>query len=117
MVKKNKRLFFSKEDQLKEILSIYKNIKPDIKLRLAEFEQIWEHGSDLDLFCELAFCLFTPQSKAKSCSEAVEKLLDKKLILDGTEKQLSEELNIVRFRYTKAGSSFHQRQFTYCLRG
>jgi N-glycosylase/DNA lyase len=113
MVKKNKRLFLSKEDQLKKILSIYNNIKPDIKLRLAEFEQIWEHGSDLDLFCELAFCLFTPQSKAKSCSEAVEKLLDKKLILDGTENQLSEELNIVRFKYTKAKNLIEARKLFF----
>ena len=102
MVKRSNTQFKSKNEYLKEITNDYKNIKSDISTRLAEFEQMGKHGSNLDLFCELAFCLFTPQSKAKSCSEAVSRLVDNDLILSGSSDQLSDELNIVRFRYTKA---------------
>jgi N-glycosylase/DNA lyase len=102
MTKRSKLQLKSKNEYLNEITNEYSNIKSDISTRLAEFEQMGLHGSDLDLFCELAFCLFTPQSKAKSCSEAVSRLLDKDLILSGSPEQLSDELNIVRFKYTKA---------------
>ena len=57
-----------------EIQSIHLEIKDDISSRLEEFSNKWLNGTDEDIFAELVFCIFTPQSKAKSCWAAVEKL-------------------------------------------
>lgn len=98
----NKKIQKNESNHLHEITGIYQNIKNDIITRLSEFKEIWENGTEEDIFCELVFCLFTPQSKAKSCAGAVEKLVDKNLIFNGSRTELSDELNTVRFKHTKA---------------
>jgi N-glycosylase/DNA lyase len=98
------------EKYLNELKNIYSKIKPDICTRLNEFKQVWSDGSDYDIYCELVFCLFTPQSKAKVCAEAVNMLQENELILKGTEERLGEVLNTVRFRYTKAKNLVESRK-------
>ena len=95
---------------VKEIKSIYLRIQNDIKNRLDSFEQLWASGSELDIYSELAFCLLTPQSKAKSCWPAVENLVENNLLFEGSKSQLSEELNCVRFKNTKAGNLINIRK-------
>jgi N-glycosylase/DNA lyase len=85
-----------------EIKKLHANTKPEIEKRLREFEQIWEKGSEEDIFAELVFCIFTPQSKAKVCWEAVEALQDNKLLFEGNAAEISLEINCVRFRNNKA---------------
>lgn len=89
-------------EYLKEINSVYKEIKPAIVKRLSEFREIWKSADDEKLFIELSFCLFTPQSSAKSCWKAIELLLEKDLIRKGTCNEISREINLVRFRNNKA---------------
>jgi N-glycosylase/DNA lyase len=102
-----------KKEYLQELLKIYNKIKTKIEDRLEEFSEIWAKGTEYDIYCELIFCLFTPQSKAKICNEAVFMLQDKDLILDGTEEQLGKELNTVRFRYTKAKNVVDSRKIFF----
>jgi N-glycosylase/DNA lyase len=64
--------------------------------------EIWENADDEKLFIELSFCLFTPQSNAKSCWKAVEILLENDLIKNGTCSEISGKINLVRFRNNKA---------------
>lgn len=78
-------------------------LKSVISNRLLDYENVWKNGSDNDIFAELAFCLFTPQSKAKSCWASVNILLNKNLLFKGTKSQIAKELNMVRFRNNKAG--------------
>lgn len=85
-----------------EIEEIYKSIEKDIKLRLDEFKKIWENGDNKDIFCELAFCILTPQSKAKNAWSAITTLRENKLLFVGEEEQLIPYLNTVRFNKTKA---------------
>jgi N-glycosylase/DNA lyase len=85
-----------------EIRRTHKKILGEIEERLRRFARIWETGSDEDLFCELVFCLLTPQSSAVRCSRAVDVLKNKGLILGGACGDISGELNIVRFRNNKA---------------
>ena len=106
----NKDIKANTKKNINEINDIYQNIKPEIKTRLAEFDALWSSGSELDIFSELAFCLLTPQSKAKLCWETVEKLIEKDLILNGSETELSSELNKVRFKYTKAKNIIEARK-------
>jgi N-glycosylase/DNA lyase len=85
-----------------ELKDLYAPIKPQIESRLAEFRQIWKKASDEELFCELVFCLLTPQSKAKTCWKAVQRLNRKCMIAEGQPDQIQEELFGVRFNQRKA---------------
>lgn len=85
-----------------EIKHLYDQIKPDIVKRIGEFREIWKKADNEELFIELSFCLFTPQSGARQCWKAVNRLIDKNLLFHGTAEEIAEEINIVRFRNNKA---------------
>jgi N-glycosylase/DNA lyase len=87
---------------ISELRDLYSPVKGQIESRLAEFSQIWEKASDEELFCELVFCLLTPQSKAKTCWKAVQRLNRKCMIAKGEPVQIQEELFGVRFNQRKA---------------
>jgi N-glycosylase/DNA lyase len=108
--RKTEQLTDTDDQYLKELLEIYSDIKPEITTRLLEFKQVWSQGADFDIYCELVFCLFTPQSKAKVCAEAIQMLREKNLVLTGTEELLGQMLNTVRFRYTKAKNLVESRK-------
>jgi len=73
-----------------------------IESRIHEFEKYGRKGGEKDVFTELAFCLFTPQSKAVSCQDAVKRLYDKGLLFSGKPISIAKVINIVRFRNNKA---------------
>ena len=81
---------------------LYADIRPKIESRLAEFKQLFQEGTEKDVFAELVFCILTPQSKAESCWECVEILKIKKLLLKGTPKEIAKEINKARFKNKKA---------------
>ncbi len=92
---------------VEELMQQYNPVKPQIEARLMDFRHIWETASDEELFLELVFCLLTPQSKAKTCWKAVERLEQKCMIAEAAPAQISQELGGVRF---------HQRKGEYiCL--
>lgn len=86
-----------------EIKHIWLSIRNDIELRLAEFKYVGKTAGDKELFKELAFCLFTPQSKARSCDLAVNMLYTNCLLFKGSKEQIAAKINYVRFRNNKAG--------------
>jgi N-glycosylase/DNA lyase len=98
-----------------ELQSLYSPVKSLIETRLSEFKRLWKRGSQKDIFSELIFCLLTPQSKAKSCDHAVGCLLEKDLVLNGTQRQIAKELRTkTRFHNNKAGYIIEaRRSFTY----
>jgi len=61
-------------DKIDEILAFHTAQKEAIHARLADFRRIWAEGTDRDLFAELAFCILTPQSRARTCWPAIERL-------------------------------------------
>ncbi|MFA5032704.1 MAG: N-glycosylase/DNA lyase [bacterium] len=91
-----------KEEILNKIKEIYKDKGKCIQNRLNEFKEIYNKGNNKKIFTELAFCLLTPQSKAKSCWKGIENLLQKKHLFEGNEEQVLGELNNVRFKFKKA---------------
>ncbi len=97
---------------LEELRSLHKNIGPDIQKRLDEFQHNFEAGGDTEIFTELVFCLFTPQSKAKSCWAAVERICDCDLLLKGSAVEISEKMSGVRFHHTKARRVVEARKYT-----
>lgn len=96
-----------------EIKSIYNEWQTRINEQLANFKNTYVNGSEIDVLAELAFCLFTPQSNAQNCWRAVESLLDKGVLLDGDQSQIQNELNGVRFHYTKAKHLVRARPLFY----
>jgi N-glycosylase/DNA lyase len=86
----------------KELIDLYLPVKGLIESRLEEFRQVWETANDDELFRELVFCLLTPQSRAKTCWTAVQRLSRKGMITDGEACRIQEELVGVRFNQRKA---------------
>jgi N-glycosylase/DNA lyase len=82
---------------------MYGQKQQEIISRLNEFAKIWDTGDDQDIFCELAFCIFTPQSKAKACWASVTMLYRENLLHRGTPDQIRRKLRGVRFHNKKAG--------------
>ncbi|MCK4234922.1 N-glycosylase/DNA lyase [candidate division WOR-3 bacterium] len=87
---------------IEELTNIYLAKKSEIKERLHEFKRIWNNGNEEDVFAELVFCILTPQSRAKSCWNSIQNLLDKNLLLKGNTNKITRSLSGVRFKYKKA---------------
>jgi N-glycosylase/DNA lyase len=100
---------------VEELMQHYNPVKPQIEARLMDFRRIWETATDEELFLELAFCLLTPQSKAKTCWKAVERLNEKHLIKSSAPAQISRELGGVRFHQRK-GEYICLARNTFCAR-
>ncbi len=85
-----------------ELMGLYAPVKVRIEARLGEFRKIWETASEEELFREMVFCLLTPQSRARTCWNAVLRLERKNLFAQGKACQIQEELTGVRFQQRKA---------------
>ncbi|HUI39570.1 MAG TPA: N-glycosylase/DNA lyase [Methanothrix sp.] len=85
-----------------ELMRLYAPVRPQIEKRLGEFRRIQETASDDELFRELVFCLLTPQSRARTCWDAVLRLERESLVAQGEACRIQEELTGVRFHQRKA---------------
>lgn len=85
-----------------EIKYMYEKLEDDINHRIEEFKNIWNNASEKELFAEIAFCVLTPQSKAKNAWKAITELKKNDLLFTGEAKDFVEILNIVRFKNRKA---------------
>jgi len=84
-------------------MKAYKERKSAIAKRLVEFKETGEKASDKQLFSELAFCLLTPQSKARSCDIAIKKLLIGDLLFTAPPEKMAGIIKgCVRFHNNKA---------------
>ena len=83
-----------------EIVKIYKKIKKDIDKAVKGYKKAW-NGSEKKVFAEVAFCILTPQSKAKNAWQAITNLVNNGLLFDGQPEEIAEYLNIVRFKNNK----------------
>jgi len=91
------------EKTLRKLQELYSSVQSKTLSRLNEFRQIRKMGSEKEIFAELVFCLLTPQSRAKTCWDAVKNLIHKNLLLKGNVNRLSKEIQEARFKYKKAG--------------
>ncbi len=97
------------EPDLNHLRKLYLKERDAIRKRLSEFSEIYESGTDEDLFRELAFCILTPQSRARVCDAAIQSLGD--LVLHGTEKEIRTGLKGVRFANNKSSYMVEARRF------
>jgi len=94
--------------RLEELKSLYRAVKPKIISRLKEFRRPLK---DEEIFEELAFCLLTPQSRAKFCWEAIERLSENKILFNGSKKEIQTYLKGIRFKNKKAEFIIEARKF------
>lgn len=93
---------------ISELFKLYQDKKEEIRKRLEEFK---EEKKDIDLLCELFFCILTPQSKAEFCWECIENLKEKGLIFNGEEEEIKNQIRNVRFKNKKAKYIIEARKF------
>lgn len=89
------------EEFSNEILEINEMIKDEISLKIKEYKDAFLYN-EKDFFAEIAFCILTPQSKAKNAWKIIEILKENGLLYSGTSEELVDYLNLVRFKNTKA---------------
>jgi N-glycosylase/DNA lyase len=87
----------------------YQSRRKAIRRRLLDFQAVWSEP-DERIFSELAFCFCTPQSKAKSCWDAVSFLQESGLLYSGSQEEIRRSLHRrVRFHNNKSGYILHAR--------
>jgi len=104
----------AKPETVKDLVHLWKTVaKEPISERVQHYKDVFIKGNDEAIFAELAFCIFTPQSKALSCWKAINILNDKKLLFTASAKEISKNINNVRFQNNKANFLVQARkQFT-----
>lgn len=83
--------------EINKLLEFYENNKNKIR----SFINTCSIKDDECLFGELCFCILTPQSRAKICREAINKLKSDKKLFSADENELRNYLKGVRFPYKK----------------
>ncbi len=88
--------------ELNDIRTIFNKRKGEIEERLKEFRLVLKRNNPRELFGELAFCLLTPQSRAKTCWAAIERLKKTGILYDGSAPEIEKHLTGVRFKRNKS---------------
>ena len=88
-------------EKQKEIDEVYKKFRNDIDEAIKGYASTIDY-EEKDYFAEIAFCILTPQSKARNAWSAIEKLKTNGLLYTGNERDIVEYLNVVRFKNNKA---------------
>jgi N-glycosylase/DNA lyase len=97
-------------NELEELKKQNNTIRADIIKRLNSFSTGFENMDNEDLFAELSFCTFTPQSKAKSCWKCIEHLRSTRLLYTAGADELKCSITGVRFHNNKSGYVVRNRE-------
>ncbi|MCD6454070.1 MAG: N-glycosylase/DNA lyase [Candidatus Aminicenantes bacterium] len=88
--------------ELNDIRTIFNKRKGEIEERLKEFRFVLKRNNPRELFAEFAFCLLTPQSRAKTCWAAIETLKRTGTLYSGSPEEIEKHLFGVRFKRNKS---------------
>jgi N-glycosylase/DNA lyase len=101
-----------KPERIEELRESYSSRVAEIEARVEDFRRFLDKDEE-DVFAEMCFCLCTPQSKAKACDRAIERLKESGALFSGTEEDICSELRQARFCESKARYMVEAReQFT-----
>ena len=75
---------------IEKIKEAYKQRREEVRMRLSEFEAIWEKGSDLHLWEEMVFCFFTGGCSARMGLRSVEAV--RPILMTGNQSELANAL-------------------------
>lgn len=93
------------KEYAKHLKGIYKDkvLHERMKRRLEYFKRVYQRDNDKRLFAELAFCICTPQTKARSGAAAIIDLYNHNLLFNGSAEKVANILiKHVRFHNMKA---------------
>jgi N-glycosylase/DNA lyase len=91
---------------VRDLISAYKKIRPEIKKRLAEFRSIHK-SSDQKIFSELCYCILTANANARKCDEAIKELEKNGFLLKGKSENIREVI--------KGKARFHNKKADYIV--
>ncbi|NOR85714.1 N-glycosylase/DNA lyase [archaeon] len=97
-------------NDIENLKQFYEQKKDEIINRLQHFKNIYKL-SDEHIFSELAFCLCTPQSNAKTCNAAITSLINSRLLYAGTAPEIANNLFGVRFHNNKSKYIVKAKEF------
>lgn len=85
-----------------ELSDLYTGIRDKIISRLDEFRETGKKANDEAVFAELAFCLLTPQTKARVCWPVICTLSENGLLYRGSPDEMKKHMRTVRFYNNKS---------------
>ena len=88
---------------IEKIKQAYAERRDSIRARLAEFDEIWQQGSDEKLWEEMVFCFFTGGCSAKMGLRSIEAV--RPLLINGTHEELMNAL-VGKHRYPRARAGY-----------
>lgn len=90
-----------RKEKQSEIDEIYRKSKKEIDEAIKGYTDTMNF-EEKDYFAEIAFCILTPQSKARNAWSAITKLKENGLLYTGNSEEIVEYLNVVRFKNNKS---------------
>jgi N-glycosylase/DNA lyase len=93
-------------DEINKILEFYNENKE----RIRNFINTCSYKDDECLFGELCFCICTPQSRAKNCREAINKLKSDRKLFTASSEEVLKYLKGVRFPEVKTKRIIEARE-------
>ncbi len=87
-----------------QLLELYEARKAEIKARLAEFGQLWQRGTDEDIFKELCFCILTANTSAQMGIRVMEEVGE--LVCTASLPELRDALKACSCRFYNMRSEF-----------
>lgn len=75
---------------IEKVRAVHKARRKEIRSRIAEFREVWRTASDLRLWEELVFCIFTAGASARMGLRSIEAI--RSLLQNGTAEEMSRAL-------------------------
>ena len=98
------------EYMYRKLKDSYAKKAPLIRDRLSEFKEVYENGTDEDIFCELVFCICTAGASAKMGLKSLEASRD--ILLECSLRELRQRLKGVhRFHNKRPEYIIHTREY------
>ena len=107
---------------LEVVRTAHQRRRQEVRARLREFRQVWQKGSDAQLWEEMVYCIFTAGASARMGQSAV--LAIKPLLKDGTRAAMTRALvkppayrfHNVRPKYVVATRDYFRKSISMQLR-
>jgi N-glycosylase/DNA lyase len=107
---------------VERVVATHRARRREIKVKLSEFDEVWQSGTDARLWEELAFCIFTAGASARMGLNSIDAV--RSLLLDGESEEMTLALQaagahrfpVARPRYIVTTRAYFRANFGMKLR-
>ena len=107
---------------VERVIATHRARRKEIRKRLGEFQEVWRKGSDVRLWEELAYCIFTAGASARMGLDSVDAV--RTLLLDGKPEAMTKALKkagahrfpVARPQYIVVTRNYFRSEFDMKLR-